>query len=307
MKRLCFVLLVLLCSHANAQDFNWWTKLVKWDGVTPWQRYMITTPAYFGPNALPVPLINNGSIDSINSAGLTGNFHFSKGDNTQNMAVYANYCVVKELIAFDLYWVPYERFQMSHAVKEKRHVFSHYYYDKSAQGEMHLNTNIQLLNRWRKNIHLALRIGYRLPTSNGLGVARFTDAPGYYFNLSGGKPLEGSDWKLIGMAGLYVWQTNLAGKRQNDAFLFGGGAEWNRSAWRIQVYSSGYLGYMNNSGDKPILFRTSLERKGKRTTALLKFQQGICDFEYTSFEAGIRYVFNDTGNPLTRLATMASD
>ena len=294
MKRYLFALVILLCGRAKAQDFDWWKKVVNWDGVTPWQRYLITAPAYLGPNALPVPFIANGSIDSLNSISLTGNLHFSKGDNTQNLALYANYCIVKERISFDIFWVPYERFQMSHSIKEKRHVFSHYYYDKSAQGEIHLNTNVQLMNKWRKFIQLALRIGYRLPTSNGLGAARFTDAPGYYLDLSAGKPFsQQSDWKLIGMVGLYVWQTNLDGQRQNDAFLFGAGVEWNRTAWRIQVYGSGYLGYMNSLGDKPVLCRASLERKGKRINGLLKLQQGISDFEYFSVEAGIRYLFRE--------------
>ncbi|MBC7826474.1 MAG: hypothetical protein H7122_01915 [Chitinophagaceae bacterium] len=294
MKKYFFTILVLMVGQLQAQDFPWWAKLVKWDGVTPWQRYIITNPAYLGINALPVPFITNGSIDSVNSIGLTGNFHFSDGDNTQNLAVYGNYCLVKDVISFDMYWVPYERYQMSHAIKEKRHVFSHYYYDKSAQGEMHLNTNIQLFQKWRNYIHLALRVGYRLPTSSGLGTARFTDAPGYYFDFSAAKPFhKESRWKLIGMAGLYVWQTNLDGRRQNDAFLFGGGVEWNPSRWRIQMYGSGYLGYMDDLGDKPVLFRTSIERKGKRINGILKFQQGLHDIEYSSVETGIRYIFKN--------------
>jgi hypothetical protein len=283
----------MLPFYIQSQDFNWWTQLVNWDGVTPWQRYIITNPAYLGPNALPVPFIGNGSVDSITSIGLTGQFHFSKGDKTQNVAVYANYCIVNDRISLDVYWVPYERYQMSHAIKEERHVFSHYYYDESAQGEVHLNTNIQLLNRWRKNIHLALRIGYRLPTSSGLGSARFTDAPGYYLDINAAKPIKHSTWKLIGMAGLYVWQTNLDGRRQNDAFLFGGGVEWNPPAWRIQAYGSGYLGYMNDAGDKPITLRTTIERKGNRVNWLFRLQQGISDFEYSSLETGLRYIFKN--------------
>lgn len=284
--------LLLLYGNVQSQDFGWWANLVKWDGVTPWQRYLINTPAYLGPNALPVPFISNGSIDSINAVSVTGNFHFSKGDKTLNAGIYANYCFVKEKIAFDIYWVPYERFEMSHAIKEKRHVFSHYYYNKSATGDIHLNTNIQLLNSWRNNIHLALRIGYRLPTSTGLGSARFIDAPGYYFDLSAAKPLnKQSAWKLIGMAGFYVWQTNLDGRRQDDAFLFGGGAEWNPVAWRLQFYGTGYLGYLNNQGDKPILFRASIEQRGKKINGILKFQQGFHDFNYSSVEAGLRYLF----------------
>jgi len=292
MKRLYFICLLLFYGQMQAQDFNWWAKLVDWDGVTPWQRYIKTNPAFMGPNALPVPFISNGSIDSINSVAVTGNLHFSRGDNTQNLAVYANYCVVKDIIAFDIYWVPYERYRMSHRIKEKRHVFSHYYYDKSAQGEIHLNTNIQLLKKWRSDVHLALRIGYRLPTSSGLGTARFTDAPGYYFDLSAAKQInKQSAWKLIGMTGVYVWHTNRDGQRQNDAFLFGGGLEWNPASWRMQVYGSGYLGYMKDQGDKPILLRANIERIGKRVNGLVKFQHGLYDFDYTSVEAGIRYSF----------------
>ena len=292
MKKWFFTLLCLIGGIVQAQDFPWWAKVVKWDGVTPWQRYIITNPGYMGPNALPVPFIRNGSIDSINSIGLTGNLHFSKGDNTQNIAVYGNYCLVKDLVSFDMYWVPYERFQVSHAIKENRRVFSHYYYDQSAQGEIHLNTNIQLLQKWREHIHLALRIGYRLPTSNGLGAARFTDGPGYYFDLSAGKPLgQASQWKAIAMAGLYVWQTNLDGRRQNDAFLFGGGLEWNNQKWHMELYGAGYLGYMNNLGDKPIVIRNTLERRGKRIHGILKLQQGVNDFDYSSVETGIRYTF----------------
>ena len=292
MKKHFLILLILIGSHIQAQDFRWWASVVKWDGISPWQRYIITNPGYLGPNALPVPFISNGSIDSVNSIALTGNFHFSKGDNTQNLGVYGNYCLVKDVISFDFFWVPYERYQMSHAIKEKRHVFSHYYYDNSAQGEIHLNTNIQLLRKWRDWVHLALRIGYRLPTSSGLGSARFTDAPGYYFDLSFAKPFsKESCWKLIGMTGLYVWQTNLDGKRQNDAFLFGGGMEWNPPSWRVQLYGTGYLGYMDDLGDKPVLIRAGLEQKGKRINGILKFQHGLSNFDYSSVEAGLKYTF----------------
>ena len=91
---------VLLCFVLNgyAQTFDWWAQVVHWDGVSEWPKYMITQPGYMGPNALPVPRIGNGSIDSNFSVSTTGSFHFSKGDNTQNITVYANYCRVKNVI-----------------------------------------------------------------------------------------------------------------------------------------------------------------------------------------------------------------
>src|SRR4026207_1206678 len=148
-----FSILVLFSSFfVQAQSFQWWAQIVNWDGVSHWNKYIITTPAYMGPNALPVPFINTGSIDSIHSLGLSGNFHFSKGDKTQNAVMYANYCLVKNVISFDASWIPFEHYNMDHATKEKRHVFSYYYYNSRAIGDVQLNTNIQVLNKIRDKI-----------------------------------------------------------------------------------------------------------------------------------------------------------
>ena len=50
----------------SAQSYTWWEETVHWDGVTPWERYIVFTPGFLGPNALPVPRVTNGSIDSVN-------------------------------------------------------------------------------------------------------------------------------------------------------------------------------------------------------------------------------------------------
>jgi hypothetical protein len=291
MRSFFSVILCCLVLAGKTQTFGWWAQLVHWDGVSHWSHYIITEPGYLGPNALPVPRIGNGSADSDFSISATGNLHFSKGDNTQNIVLYANYCLVKDVIAFDVSWVPYEHFTMSHAIKERRHVYSYFYYDQHAAGDMQLNTTIQLLNKWRKNIQLALRIGYRFPTGTGLGTARYTDAPGYYFDVSFGKPFSNSSVKWIGMLGFYSWQIISDSHRQNDALLLGSGIQWNTRTLQFQTYMAGYLGYMRNSGDKPIVFRATLEKKLKRSSLLLGFQQGLHDFKYSCVEVGVKYCF----------------
>ncbi len=291
------IFLAIICCcfvvNSHAQTFDWWARNVHWDGVSPWQRYIIRLPGFLGPNALPVPAITNGSIDSSTSLAITGNLHFSKGDNTKNLVIYGNYCLIKKIISFDASWVPYEHFTMSNVIKEKRHVFSDFYYNRHSSGEIHLNTTIQLLNRYRKNIQLALRVGYRYPSGSGLGSARDTDAPGYYFDLSFGKPFHSSGLKWIGMLGFYSWQIDNTYFRQDDAFLFGNGVEWNSKNFKLQTYVAGYLGFLGKSGDKPIVFRTSAEKKLKRIGLLLRFQQGLHDFKYTSVEFGAKYYFKN--------------
>jgi hypothetical protein len=289
--RICFVLVFFfLLPEGHAQTFTQWAQTVHWDGVSHWSRYMITLPAYQGPNSLPVPHMSNGSIDSSFSISATCTYHFSDGDHTRNICLYANYCLVKELIAVDAFWVPYEHYTMSQAVKEKRHVFSQFFYDHEATGELQMNTNFQLMNKWKKYIRLALRIGYRFPTGSGFGAARYTDGPGYNFDLSFGKPFNHSALTWTGMLGFYSWQMQSDRHNQDDAFLFGTGMEWNKNNWRIKTNVAGYLGYFGKSGDKPIVYRFNLEKKIKKTSVLFGFQQGLHDFKYSSVEIGAKYL-----------------
>ncbi len=291
MRRCLLLLILLMPSILYSQTFEWWKNLVSWDGTSHWSTYLITSPKYFGPNALSVPLINNGSVDSVVSIGVTGNFHFSKGDNTQNLMLYGNYTTKSNTISFDAQFVPYERFQLSHAIKEERRVYYKDYYKKSTVGDVVVSTTIQLFERWRKkNVHMALRVGVRMPSGSELGAARYADVPAYWIDIGNSFGFKNREWKWVNMLGFLVWQTNDDDLRQNDAFLFGTGLEWNHKRLRVQAYGSGYVGYKNN-GDKPIVVRLCLERNGKKINTLLRFQQGLHDFGYTSAEMGIKYVF----------------
>jgi hypothetical protein len=274
---------VLACS----QTLEKWTTQVNWDGYSHWSKYIIYSPAFMGPNSLQVPSLNNGSIDSVNYFGFEGGFHFSKGDLTQNMALTANYCLQKGLISVNLNWVPVEWFQTSEAVKLKRNVYYQEFYDRVAGGDMVLNTTVQILNRWRKDVHLALRVGYRFPTSNSVGAARFTDAPGYCFDLSAARVLKSNPaWRILAMTGFYVWQMNEYG--QNDAYLAGAGTEYNFRNFRMQLYGTGYFGWRNN-GDDPVVIGAQMEKKAKHLTYTFHLRQGLHDMDYTSLWLGLRY------------------
>lgn len=290
MTRLTSLFLICFFSFsANSQTQEWWQNLVSWDGYTHWSNYMNFSPRYLGPNALPVPRIGNGSIDSVSSLAITGNLHLAKGDRTINPTLYGNYALVKNRVSIDAFWVPVEYYKMSHALKEERRVYYESYDQKKAMGDLNLNVNINLLNKIRKNIQMAFRLGFRYPLSNGDGAARMTDAPGYFFDLSAARSFsEQSSWKWTSMIGFYVWQNNNFKYRQDDAFLFGGGLEYNKSGLRLQTYIAGYLGYVEN-GDDAIVFRINLEKSGKQWGWVTQFQHGLNDFIYTSFESGVRY------------------
>lgn len=283
--------LFFIGKEAKAQTLQEWAQTVNWDGVSHWSKYIISNAKYMGPNALPVPFMGNGSVDSNTWVSATGNFHFMKGDKTQNLALYGNYCLVKDVVAVDIIYLPVEFYTMSDAVKKERRVYYTHYNSKVAKGDVYLNGTVKLMKKWEKSIQLALRFGFRLPSSNRLEAARYTDNMGYYTDVSFGKPLS-ANLKWIGMAGLYVWQLTGDKHRQDDAFLFGTGLEWNKNGWKLQGYAAGYLGYILNSGDKPVVLRTHTEKTFKNISLLLRLQQGVQDFKYSSAELGVKCFLN---------------
>jgi len=290
MRSRLMLLAVFIPLFSSAQTFEWWRDNVNWDGTTHYWKYLTISPKYLGPNALSVPAINNGSSDSITSLGATANFHFSSGDNTQNLMLYGNYTTKSNTISIDAQFVPYERFVMSHAKKTERKIYYQDYYKKTTVGDVIVSTTFQLFQKWRKDVQLAMRVGVRMPSGGMQGAARYADVPAYWIDAGMGMPIKNTNWKWISMAGFLVWQTNEDHLRQDDAFLFGTGVEFNKQEFRVQAYGAGFAGYKNN-GDKPIVLRFNLEKKSNRCVYLLKFQQGVQDFSYFSVETGAKLRF----------------
>ena len=283
------LLLFPFCCFCQTE--MWWANNVNWDGRTHWSKYLILAPKYMGPNALTVPSINNGSIDSLSSIGFSANAHFSKGDNTQNLMLYGNYTTKQNTISVDVQFVPFETFQLSHEKKTERKTFYLDYYKNKVVGDVVANTTIQLLQKKRDKIQLALRLGIRMPSGGLLTMARYADVPAYWIDIGGGLPFKNSNWKWIGMAGFLVWQTNIEKHRQDDAILFGSGFEWNKKGLRLQAYAAGYSGYLNN-GDRPTLVRLNMEKRKNKKVYLFRLQQGLHDFAYFSIEAGTRFILS---------------
>lgn len=293
MRFIPFILFMFLQTTLFSQTRQRWEQVVNWDGVSHWSRYMITLPAYQGPNSLPVPQVGNGRIDSNSYIGVSGAFHFMEGDHTQNIVVNGYLALVKDVAGVELTWIPWERYNMSTALKEKRHVYYEFWNDKKAAGDLLLNTNFRLLKKWAPVMDLILQIGYRMPSGTDYGTARYSDGPGYHFAINMGKPLnKAKTLKLTAIAGFLVWQIESDIFKQDDAFLFGGGLEYRKKNFSLETNVGGYLGYLEKQGDKPVVFRARAEQQLKKMKLVLGFQQGLNDFEYSSVDAGLRFNFN---------------
>lgn len=286
------LLLLLGANSILAQGHEWWANNVNWDGSSHWSTYIISSPRFLGPNALPIPTQNNGVLLKKSQLAFASNAHFTDGDQTYNPKLSLDYVLVPQKVAFQLSWVPIEFFQTTHEWKTERRTFHTFYDQQSATGDVYLHTNLQLLQDDQHFANARLRIGYRFASSNQQGAARFTDAPGYYFDLGISKDFqtEKIHWRPSLMLGFFVWQTNRDDQFQNDAFLYGIGLEMMTSQLSIWTNFRGYTGYLDN-GDQPMVLDCRITRHFSNIALFLGGGIGFLDNLYNRLELGAIYSF----------------
>ena len=286
-----FIFFLISFNLFSQTDYSWWGKVHNWDGITSWYNYLKFSPGYFGPNALPVPEITKGFVMDKGSIELAVDGHFSKGDNTQNLFTKLYYPIVANLIAIESYVVPIEHFKMDTATRDDRaaRIKSG---EGTAGGDIYFGTIIQLVKN-KKFPDIAIRLSCRTASGTNVSAARYTDAPGYFFDLSGGKDFkiknsENKKIRVYGMLGFYSWQTNSEAHRQDDALLYGAGIDFSCEKYTISASSAGYIGYINNH-DSPAVVRLNILRKGKSFNYGISTQYGLHDFYYKSIRLSLIY------------------
>lgn len=288
-------LLLCLLATTSYGNYQWWNEKHNWDGVTHWSRYMIISPGFMGPNALPVPEIHTGAIRQGRSIEASYQRHFGGGDQTRNLFGRMFLPLFSERVGLNLEMVVVEHYRLDTLTRDLRKARN---FDARgfSFGDLYIGTHIQLLEEDDRRPGLLLTLNLRTASGSNLDDARHTDNPGYHFDLSAGKSyyFPGktiSEIRPFVLAGFYVWQlyrTNF----QNDAFLYGAGVQAQVTD-HLSVTNTlgGYVGYLNN-GDRPMVYRLKLEHARQNNTSLyVAFQHGIHDFPYNTFSFGYRYFF----------------
>lgn len=287
MKRLITLVWIMLLvqgqSPGQGVDYTWWNTLHGWQAGDPgWRHWIILSPGYLGPNALPVPGVKRGLIETEAEFELSGTYHFHPGDPTQDLSGRVLLPFSGGKIALELYGVLVEHFAFSEDIRNER--FSRIEDGKGfATGDLYITTLVQLA-RDRRFPNTLLRLALRTASGGPLEGARYTDSPGYFFDLSFSKDFrlgQGVILRPFGLAGFYSWQTNDDHNQQNDAPLYALGAELEREATRLSVSLSGYSGYKDQH-DQPNQLNLELRREMERLALGLQYIQGLRHQEYRS-------------------------
>jgi hypothetical protein len=290
MKR--FFLLIFILSPLlvlSEEDWGWWNTLHGWQtGMPGWRNMIHITPGYLGPNAMPVPEVKKGVIMPVTELELSLDFHFMKGDPTQDFYFKYYRSFAEDKIAIELFGVVGEHYAMSTAIRDER-IARDFDGKGIANGDLYFSTLIQIL-KGRKFPDTMLRMVGRTASGNKLEAARYTDSPGYFFDLSFSKEIAGKNEKLsflpFASAGFYSWQTNDELNLQNDAYLYAMGADLKWSKWTVSNSLSGYSGYKKER-DKPMVYTFDLKRSLKNQTIRFQYLHGLRDWMYQTVKLSL--------------------
>lgn len=303
MKRLLpffFLILSLPFNSFAQEDYGWWVNIHQWDGITPWNQYMTMSADFMGPNALPVPEIKTGQVDSVASLAISFDHHQGKGDRTQNIFLKGVLPLFENRMSIEMDVVPIEWFNTDTITRDRRAARTR---DGKgdAGGDIYISTTLQLI-RNKKFADVQLRIALKTASGTRLRDARYTDTPGYFTDLSFGKSIFPSSRivrqiRFYADAGFLTYQTHDIQNLQNDCFMYGAGVTINlpRFSWSNQL--GGYTGYLNN-GDSPMVYRTELRYLQKNLDVAISFQQGLNDYDFSRFRISL---IGHLMDPLSRL------
>lgn len=259
-----------------------------------------------GPNALNVPFTEKGRVGAFPSFSLYTDAWFSDGDHTQDMGVHLYVPVVAGLVALEAWGVGLEHYVMTQQLAVERRVRDEQA-TGTASGDAYFAAVVSLV-RNRKFPDMAFRFVLRTASGGELSDARYTDAPGYYFDLSAGKNFQLGQRKKnylrgYGMLGFYSWQMNLPLYRQDDAVLFGVGGDLHIRKNIFSTSVAGYWGYLGKTKmiivnplkpvsyrDQPVVWRFSYVHDWENLKLALQLQGGIHDNIYKSVRLTITYV-----------------
>jgi hypothetical protein len=242
-----------------------------------------------GPNALPVPEVTKGNVDSLTEVELSGSYNFSRGDKTTDFYTRGYLPLFHSRMAVMIDAIPYEWFKTDTFTRDVRAARTRSG-KGGAGGDIYLTTNFRILQDRKSWPDLAFRFAYRLPSGTNLRNARYTDGAGYYFDLSAGKNyrIKNATLRIYAMGGFYVYQTYDLQHLQNDCLLFGFGADLNFKMWMITQSLSGYKGYLD-IGDRPLVYRSGLQWKGKIVDWKISYQWGIHNHDFQRLRIGVVY------------------
>lgn len=289
MKRIFTYLLFFLSSTCLAQ-----TSLEVPDLSVPTK----IAPAYFGPNAFPVPDMLTGRTSSVWKLEAYVDNYIStiyKWNEDYTASTFLRLTVPLFSDRANLViWGPLtEYFHMGRDVCRMRRINNDGPVSRFISGDIYISTDFMLLTQEKHGFDIAMRAALKSASGNDFANARYYDSAGYFFDAAVGRDItiipEQSRVRLAASGGFLCWQT--ANGRQNDAVMYGLTASYKYRWLNIAAEYGGYFGW-EKDGDAPMTLKTSIAASLGNIDITLGHQVGLTDWPFHQLRIGVAVNFS---------------
>ena len=166
-----------LSSMSQEKSYSW-NDLVDWNGISFWYEYLIMSPGYFGPNALPVPELSSGLIDTASSLDLRTDYYFAKGDQTVDLWGRYQHSFLKGKVSVFADITALEYYSITDTMIRNERKLRSELPKGFVIGDLSFGTRVQILKNKKHWPDIVLESVFRTASGAHSGDGRYTDAPG---------------------------------------------------------------------------------------------------------------------------------
>ncbi|MBR2167944.1 MAG: hypothetical protein IJ920_06515 [Paludibacteraceae bacterium] len=257
-------------------------------------------PAFFGPNALPVPdMLDGRTQPALRMELATDGFFGYEKDKTADLYARVNIPLWTDRVNLSV-WMPIMEWysmtlerQRTCRLQDKEPIQGH------EAGDVYVSTDIQLLKARKYTPDIAFRAALKTASGGSFDKARYFDSPGYWFDVAVGKSMyigkgvsamdnENTflELRLAGSLGFLCWQTDNG--RQNDALMYGLQLFAKAKYVSLRATWGGYMGW-EKSGDCPMSIKAQVNGHIKGFEPFVAYQYGIKDYPFHQLRIGLAY------------------
>lgn len=271
---------------------------------TPIRRPDLSTktkiaPAYFGPNAFPVPDMLDGRTSSDLKIELYGDCFLGTtttsvaDDITTDLFARVTIPLFTPKANLTVYMPIFEYYRSSPAVNEIRRIDHEGTLTGFDSGDVYISADVRILSQEKHHCDMTVRAALKTASANNYAKARAYDSPGYFFDISVGRDLltknKDNDLRIAASTGFLCWQTDNG--RQNDAVMYGAEFAYRHKKFTIATCLGGYVGW-ENDGDRPMTLKTSVTYDIGALSLCLAHQAGFMDYPFHQIRIGAAYRFD---------------
>ncbi len=145
-------------------------------------------PAWFGPNANPVPEFTDARIPAKTTISLMGDYYFGFGDKTKNGYFKVEIPLLPEFVSFKFWASTLENYTVTPELSEIRGMNGNL--TGQPNGDLYVQTRIAILKESSKAPAIIFNTTLKTASGTNFTERRYFDTPGYYFDLEFGKSIH---------------------------------------------------------------------------------------------------------------------